>query len=750
MRYLHNWKWFVLSVGAFMFMGAFYLFIAQPKYEVYANILIKKEESAGLSAMKNFSFGFPGSMDVHDELLLLSSRSVMRQAVKDLDLYTSYQEVKYLIKKQDVYGARAINLDVPASVADTLHLGMSFKIAVSKDGRVDVSGKNFKGEKICDIKDATFPVSVVTPYGDFALAPTSHFIAHKSYRYNVTVFPLDVMTEAYQLQTEIGMVSKKANVIALSLAGNCVDRQKALLDELIKIYNRDAMLDKNLVSANTAEFIESRLNILDEELRQAEVAIEEYKKEHGLFNLEVESTSLLELSNLLEPRYIEVSSQMMFVNQMIRTLESGADYTLLPTSVGVQDESAAKGIESYNEAILSRIKLVSTTTPENPMLQVLDTKIAAMKENVLISLYNVQNSLEILQGELGARRDQFSNRLVEAPTIEKEFLTIKRNQLIKEKLVLFLMEKREANSLTLAVTAPKAKVIDDAYSMIEPVSPKKLVILVLCLLMGLITPVAYFYLVDLFRNTFSTREELESILGMRLLGEVCRSDKGERIVISKNNVTPIAELFKAIRNGLGFILKKTEKVIMVTSTTSGEGKSFVSINLALSLALTHKKVVLVGLDLRNPRLFDYMDLEGKNVGVSNYLTDESLSHRDIIISNFQQSGLDLISAGPIPPNPSELLLEERLDQLIESLKSEYDYVIIDSAPVGIISDSFSLTRFIDMTLYVMRANYSPISSANMVKHLVADGSLKRVYVILNDTDLRQSTYGYGYGQKKKK
>ena len=750
MRYLRNWKWFVLSVGAFMFIGVFYLFVAQPKYEVYANILIKKEDSPGFSAMKSLNFGFPGSMDVHDELLVLSSHSVMRKAVTDLDLHTAYQEVKFLIKKQDVYNARAIDLVIPESVIDTLQLGMSFKIAVSKDGRVAVSGEDFKGNEVCDIHDATFPVTVPTPYGDFDLKATSHLVANKSYRYNVTVFPIDVMTEAYQSMTEIGMVSKKANVIALCLPGSCVDRQKALLNKLIDIYNRDAMLDKNLVSANTAEFIDSRLTILDKELRQAEVVIEDYKKDHGLFNLEAESASLLELSNELEPRYIEVSSQIMFVNQMIETLESGAEYTLLPTSVGVTDESAAISIENYNAAILSRLKLVLTTTPENPMLQILDAKIAAMKENVLVTLYNVHSSLEILQGELGARRDQFSDRLVEAPTIEKEFLTIKRNQLIKEKLVLFLMEKREANSLTLAVTAPKAKVIDEAYNLIEPVSPKKLVILILCLLMGLITPVAYFYLVDLFRDTFSTREELESILGMRLLGEVCRSENGDRIVISKTNVTPIAELFRAIRNGLGFILKKKEKVIMVTSTTSGEGKSFVSINLALSLALTHKKVVLVGLDLRNPRLFDYMDIEGRNVGVSNYLTDESLSHRDIIVSNFQESGLDLVLAGPIPPNPSELLLEERLDHLIDALKSEYDYVIIDSAPVGIISDSFSLTRFIDMTLYVMRANYSPISSANMVKTLAADGSLKRVYVILNDTDLRQSTYGYGYGQKKKK
>ncbi len=749
-RYLRAWKWFALSVFAVMFIAVAYVYLRQPVYTTHASILVKSEDEAGagggMSALKTLSFGFPGSMEVEDELLVISSNSMIRRVIMDLDLHTVYEQVKFGIKKTELYDDRAISLNIPESIIDTLSIGLQFDVFIGKDGLVSVSGKNSKGKDIVDIKDARFPVQISSDYGVFSLTEEDTKEKGNSLTYEVKVIPVNVATLFYSDQLSIYVANKKSNVLNMDLSGTCKSKQVKTLNKLIEIYNKEALSDKNLVYANTAEFIGKRLVILSGELEEAEHAVETYKKSRDVFNMESESAALLELQNQLEPKFIEVQSQLFFVNEIISRLEAGNEFELLPSSIGISDESAQSSLTDYNNAILERLKLLETSTKENPSLKILESRILATKANVMVTLANLKTRLELLNSEFVSRQNLFKNRLKSAPTIEKEYLNIKRNQLIKEKLVVFLLEKQEENALTLAVTAPKAKVIDYAYNSVYPTSAKAIIIFAVAFLFGLIIPVVLIYLKDLFKDSYSTRSELESLLGSKLLGEIYTNTTGENIVVRKGLVSPVVELFRSLRNNIDFILKNnSDKVLMVTSTMSGEGKTFVSINTAMSMSLTGKKVVLVGMDLRNPRLFDYMHITSQNIGVSSYLSDKNIRIEDIIHKDFEGLGLDVIVAGPIPPNPGELLLEQRLDDMIAYLREHYDYVVLDTAPVGVISDSYSFKRFTDMTLYVTRANYTPLSSVDLINTIKAEGSLNKVYAVINGTDSRVSHQGYGYG-----
>ncbi len=747
-RYLMAWKWFALSIATLVFFAVVYVYLKQPIYTTHASILVKSEESngGGMSALKTLSFGFPGSMDVEDELMVISSNSMLRRVIMDLDLYTDYHRVKFGLKKTEVYDDRVITLKIPRSVIDTLNVALEFDVFVNADGLVSVSGEDSKGTDIFEIKDTSFPVQIQSEYGIFSLNAEPTLKIGKSLTYKINVVPVSVATVQYSKLLSIYIASKKANVINMDLSGTCRSKQVMLLNKLIEVYNKEALLDKNLVYANTAEFIQNRLSILSGELQEAEQTVESYKKSRSVFNMEAESQALLQLQNELEPRFIEVQSQLVFVNEIINKLRTGEEFTLLPSGIGISDETALRSLSGYNDAILERLKLLETSTKENPSLKILESRILATKANVMVTLENLKTSLELLSTEFITRQDFFKGRLKSAPTIEKEYLNIKRNQLIKEKLVVFLMEKQEENALTLAVTAPKAKVIDYAYNSIYPTSTSPILILAIAFFIGFIIPVAVIYLKDLFKDSFSTRSELEGLLGTKVLGEIYINPTRENIVVKKGLTSPIVELFRSLRNNIDFILKKdSDKVIMVTSTMSKEGKTFVSINTALSMSLTGKKVVLVGLDLRNPRLFDYMKMTSQNIGVSSYLSNENIQIDEILQKDYMGLGLDVILAGPIPPNPGELLLDQRLDTMISYLRENYDYVILDTAPVGVISDSYSFKRFTDMTLYVTRANYSPLSSVDLIKSLKTEKSLNKVYAVINGTDRRESSYGYGYG-----
>lgn len=751
-RYAAAWKWFALSLSGSLLLAFLFIRFVTPVYRVDANILIKEDEptsgnARGSSLMKSLggSFGFPGSMDVQDELHILASFSVMRQVVDSLQLHIDYQERNLKVFRSDRYGNSAFTLTLPQGMADTLQHTFQMNIQTDAAERCSVKLREKKSGLSYSVREKTLPLTISTPHGDFRLEKSAFFEPGKSYDYRIGIYGLDEMAEYYMEEVDFVLVDKKANIISLSVKGPHVGKSKDILNTTIFFYNRDALDEKNRLALNTSNFIESRLSLLSRELNEAESRVERFKQENRLFDMELEAKVMLEQNSDLQKMMLEVGTQYELLEQIEAYLHDPVNrYELLPTTLGITEEQAVKAVESYNQVLLERLRLLRTTSSDNPVIINLEQQIGALRKSVLLSISNVKEGYAMARNELQKRTDLFMQRFGEAPQIEKQFMGIKRTQLIKEQLVLFLMEKSEETAMTLAVTAPKARIVDAAFRRNKAVFPKIKIVLAVALFLGLLLPVVAIFLLDLLRNTFVSREELEQLTTVPVLGEVGIHDNGSAVAVTADAVTSIAEMFRLIRTNLQFILtRQEEKVLLITSTHSGEGKSFFSINLALSLALTRKKVLLIGLDIRNPKLLEYMKVDDNLPGITNYLVDHRLTLSDIRFNSSLHPCLDIIGSGPIPPNPGELLLEKRLDDLLSSCREHYDYILIDSAPVGMVSDTFSLDRLSDMTIYVVRANCTERTHLPFIEHVNVSKRLKKLYLILNGTKAKKG-YGYGY------
>ena len=589
---------------------------------------------------------------------------------------------------------------------------------------------------------------VPTRYGNFVFNSTEHYVPGKKLATNISICSYDKAAEDVNTNTFISIPERRSNLIHLETHETDIDRGKDLLNTIIRVYNERGIDEKNQEAGLKAQFIDERVELVMQDLTQTEKQIEEYKKKNSLTDIETEAKIILEQNSVLKEKQIELEAQ----NQMVEIIEEFLRqdknrYSLIPFNPSLSDESSAAAIQQYNALVLKRMEIALAAKGDNKSLAVLNEQIDATRENVLSTLDGIKESLTISQKTLLAQEDKFGERIKNMPTQEREYIDMQRQQLIKQELFLFLLQKREENALTQSMATPKGSIVNEAYNMTDPISTPKIITLLMGLLIGGIIPIVYLYLKDLLRTKFSTRNELESLTALPVLGEICTHKSKDRIVIREGENSSIAELFRLIRNNIQFMLngESKEKVILVTSSISGEGKSFISSNLAVSMALLGKRVLLIGMDIRNPQLGTYLNLHSAK-GLTNFLVDTHTSLADITLTDAIQKGLDIILAGPIPPNPSELLLSKRVDELFMQLRERYDYIIIDSAPVSMVADTFSLTRIADTTVYVCRANYTKKEYIRYVNRIAAEKRLGKVSIILNGTEAQQ---GYGYGRKAK-
>ena len=589
---------------------------------------------------------------------------------------------------------------------------------------------------------------VPTRYGNFVFNSTEHYVPGKKLATNITICGYDKAAEDVNTNTFISIPERRSNLIHLETHETDIDRGKDLLNTIIRVYNERGIDEKNQEAGLKAQFIDERVELVMQDLTQTEKQIEEYKKKNSLTDIETEAKIILEQNSVLKEKQIELEAQ----NQMVEIIEEFLRqdknrYSLIPFNPSLSDESSAAAIQQYNALVLKRMEIALAAKGDNKSLAVLNEQIDATRENVLSTLDGIKESLTISQKTLLAQEDKFGERIKNMPTQEREYIDMQRQQLIKQELFLFLLQKREENALNQSMATPKGSIVNEAYNMTDPISTPKIITLLMGLLIGGIIPIVYLYLKDLLRTKFSTRNELESLTALPVLGEICTHKSKDRIVIREGENSSIAELFRLIRNNIQFMLngESKEKVILVTSSISGEGKSFISSNLAVSMALLGKRVLLIGMDIRNPQLGTYLNLHSAK-GLTNFLVDTHTSLADITLTDAIQKGLDIILAGPIPPNPSELLLSKRVDELFMQLRERYDYIIIDSAPVSMVADTFSLTRIADTTVYVCRANYTKKEYIRYVNRIAAEKRLGKVSIILNGTEAQQ---GYGYGKKTK-
>jgi capsular exopolysaccharide synthesis family protein len=747
-KYLRNWHWFVISV-VFCFIVAFlYLKIIHNKYQVQTTILLRNQNSTPeLSNLNMFNgIGMLGvSKEVEDEIQVLSSKTLVRQVIDSLNLGTEYY-LKNGLRYDEVYPVSPVHIFVSKNFNDTLKHKVILVLSPTSKG-YDISFQY--GETIEEeyrVSNLSAPLS--TPVGSIHFYVNSPLKSGQKLK--IIAYPLAALTNQMAASISVATVNKNSNAISISTVSPTPQKAKAMLDKLVELYNLDAIFDKNMILTNTADFIESRLRLISSELLDVELNVENYKKSHGLTDISSEAQLYLETASEYEKKLADIETQLNLVNYIESYInESKNQFNLIPANLGIKDDALQRLIEEYNTALLERMKILRSSNDQNPVISQMEQQIRAIRGNIVKSIASVKDGLVISKNDLMAQNNEFTSKIKGVPTQERQFMEIKRQQQIKESLYVFLLQKREENALNLASTTPSARTIDAAYTSGSPVSPKRMIVFLLALILGLGLPVLVMYIMEFLNDTVQDRKEFQKFVKAPFLGSIGLSKETESIVVKEGRTTSIVEMFRLVRSNLQFMFSDVKSpVILVTSTTSGEGKTFIAANLAMSFALMKKKVILIGVDIRNPMLDVYFNIKKSNKGLTIFLADPNCQMNEIIQPSEVHPYLDIILAGPVPPNPAELLMNQRLDELIRELKSRYDYIILDSAPIGIVSDTFQLNRLVDNTICVARLKYTPKEALHFINHIYESKKLKNMATVLNGTN-DVSHYGYGYKSEKK-
>ena len=549
----------------------------------------------------------------------------------------------------------------------------------------------------------------------------------------------------------IAPTSKTTSVAVISLKNSSLQRGQDFINQLLEMYNRNTNNDKNEIAQKTAEFIDERIDIISKELGSTEANLESFKRDAGITDLTSEAQIALAGNAEYEKKSVENRTQISLVNDLRKYLR-GNEYEVLPSNVGLQDAALIGAIERYNEMLMERKRLLRTSTESNPTIVNLDTSIRAMKANVQATLEGTLQGLMITKESLDREASRYSRRISNAPGQERAYVSIARQQEIKAGLYLMLLQKREENAIALAATANNAKIIDEAIADDIPVSPKRSMIYLIALILGVGIPVGIIYLIELTKFKIEGRADVEKLTSVPVVGDIPltdeKNDKNGSIAVFENKNNLMSETFRNIRTNLQFMLDNDQKVILVTSTVSGEGKSFVSSNLAISLSLLGKKVVIVGLDIRKPGLNKVFQLSNKERGITQYLSNPETDLMELVQPSDVNKNLFILPGGTVPPNPTELLARNGLDRAIETLKKNFDYVILDTAPIGMVTDTLLIGRVADLSVYVCRADYTHKAEYTLINELSFEKKLPNLCTVINGVDLKKRKYGYYYGYGK--
>ena len=763
-KYLIHWPWFVGAVVACLIAAWVYLHMSTPVYNISATVLIKDDKKGGSAGMLSGleSLGLDGmvssSQNIDNEIEVLRSKTIVKEVVEDLGLYISYTD-KDEFPSRNMYKTSPVQVSLTPQEADLLEKPMTVEMTLQPQGSIDVNVKigDDEYQKHFEKLPAVFPTDkgtlafFLTPDSVLSSKRTSEETtdSEKTTR-NITATinkPLAV-AKAYCKNMTIEPTSKTTSVAVISLKNSNVQRGKDFINKLLEMYNINTNNDKNEVAQKTAEFINERISIISKELGSTEKDLESFKRGAGITDLTSDAQIALTGSAEYEKKRVENQTQINLLQDLQRYMQNEG-YEVLPSNIGLQDVNLAAAINRYNDVLVERKRLLRTSTENNPTIINLDTSISAMKENVQVSLDRVLRGLFITKADLDREASRYSRRISEAPGQEREFVSIARQQEIKAGLYLMLLQKREENAITLAATANNAKIIDEAIADDAPVSPRSKITYLSALIRGVGIPVGVIYLLELTKFKIEGRADVEKLTSAPIVGDIPLTDEKQgAIAVFENQNNLMSETFRNIRTNLQFMLENDKKVILVTSTVSGEGKSFISANLAISLSLLGKKVVIVGLDIRKPGLNKVFNIPRKEIGITQYLANPENNLMDLVQLSDVSKNLYILPGGTVPPNPTELLARDGLDKAIETLKKNFDYVIMDTAPVGMVTDTLLIGRVADLSVYVCRADYTHKNEYTLINELAEKDKLPSLCTVINGLDLKRRKYGYYYGYGK--
>ena len=757
-RYLIHWPWFVVSIIICIACAWGYLRLTTPIYNISATVLIKDEKKGGGASMSSDleKMGLEGfvssSSNVDNEIEVLRSKSLAREVVNNLGLFVTYMDEDEFPSKE-LYHTSPVLVSLTHQEADKLPGRMEINMILQPTGalgvQITVGEKEYR--KQFDKLPAVFPTDEGT-VAFFANNDTLSAVCPENItkERHITAFinrPFSVLKE-YVNSLSIAPTSKTTSVVVISLENTNTRRGRDYINKLLEMYNINANNDKNEVAQKTAEFIDERIGIISKELGSTEQDLENFKRSAGITDLSSEAQIALTGNAEYEKKRVENQTQINLVMDLQRYMK-GNEYEVLPSNIGLQDAASAGAIDRYNQMLVERKRLLRTSTENNPTIINLDTSIRAMRTNVQATLDATLKGLQITKEDLAREASRYSRRINDAPTQERQFVSIARQQEIKSGLYLMLLQKREENAITLAATANNAKIIDEALADDNPISPKKTIVYLAALVLGVGLPVGVIYLIGLTKFKIEGRADVEKLTSLPVVGDVPLADeKTGSIAVFENQNNLMSETFRNVRTNLQFMLENGKNVILVTSTISGEGKSFISANLAISLSLLGKKVVIVGLDIRKPGLNKVFNIPKKEHGITQYLTNTTANLMDFVQPSDINKNLFILLGGTVPPNPTELLARGGLEKAIETLKAKFDYVILDTAPVGMVTDTLLIGRVADLSVYVCRADYTHKAEFTLINELAENNKLPNLCIAVNGLDLNSRKYGYYYGYGK--
>ncbi|QTE22529.1 GumC family protein [Polaribacter cellanae] len=746
-KYALHWKWFVIGV-ILAIIGAFlYLRYTTPQYNASATIMIKDNQKSGisqeLSAIADLGIVGTGSVNNTDnEIEIIKSRKIIGQVVDSLNLDIAYFR-EGRIKKTELYKTSPIRLVFLSK--DSTFTNKDTLITVSFKDKNEFYLKNIDKEIISTHQ---YNEVVSSKIGEFKITKDSITDDDESDVF-ITINKRSKIIDGYRKGVNINPIGKNSSVLSLSINNTVREKAEDFLDELVKQYNLDAINDKSEVSKKTKEFLEERLAKVYLDLASIQDSAKNYKKDNRITGLSKEGELALENASKNNEKLIDLKIQLTLAESIANNLKknSSSDKTL-PQNLGFSDVSITSSIEKYNELVLTKNRLTINAGEKNPGVLQLISEIENLRLNLRKSIDNLIFSLKSELNSLQKAATLVNNKVSSIPSIERGYIDIARQQEIIANLYSYLLKKKEETAISLAVTVPNAKIIDVAYSSEKPVSPKKKIIYLAALLLGFLIPFIIIYLKNLLDTKIHNKKDVEAALSVPFLGDIPKSESNEKVIVSHDARSSGSEAFRLIRTNLDFMLAnntKNSKFVFITSTTSGEGKSFISINLAATLALSGKKVLLMGMDLRAPKVTEYLGIESRK-GVTNYITNNNLTLDDIKFTIPEAKGLDIISSGAIPPNPAELLASKSVENLFKEVRDldYYDFIIVDTAPVNLVTDTLLISKYADMFLYVVRANYLDKRLLAVPEELYKNKRLPNMSIVLNDTDPKRS-YGYGYG-----
>ena len=760
-----NWKWFVLSLIICLGAAHIYLRYATPIYQAAAKLLIKEEQNGrrGNSIQSSANLGIiSNSNGIDNEMEILKSRTLAQQAVYDLKLYTTYRH-EGRIKDHLIYGEQEVNVDMDYEHLKKLNAPMSFKI--TREGRnyhvvgsyfVPIDDNSYNpGPVTVDKVITALPATLGTRVGMVKFTQNGNYMLRDGESLKVTMIAPEIAAGKYVGSLSVSPSTKATSIAQLVITDEIPQRAIDYLKQLAIVYNRQANEDKNQIAVRTEQFINQRLEKINAELGNTEGQLENYKKRNNMVQLSMNASTAFSNADSYAQKLNEANTQVALLDELTKYMNEPSNrHQPIPSNVGLNDASATSLINKYNEIALQRNQLLHSASESSPTVTPLTSQLDDLQASIKRAMSQARAGLNIQRNSIASQQGKYQGQISNTPEQERILTQIGRQQEVKSGLYLMLLQKREENSISLAATADKGKLIDNPV-FAGKVTPKDSIILMIAFGLGLAIPALILFLLAFFRYKIEGHDDVVKLTKLPIIADVAiASDRAKTkadIVVHENKNNLMEEIFRSLRTNLQFLMKEHDKVILMTSTTSGEGKTFIASNVAISFALLGKKVVLVGLDIRKPRLAELFEIDDHHHGITNLLIKDNITWDDVnkqIVNSGVNNNLDLLMAGPVPPNPGELITRKSLEETIDILKEHYDYIIIDTAPVGLVTDTLALGRIANATVYVCRADYTQKSSFGLINGLAYEKKMPNMSIVLNGVDLSKKKYGYYYGYGK--